>query len=168
MVIFHKNQNWIRKQTVREAVEEAVSEAKNALTRLDEVYALYADPDADFDKLAAEQANLEAIIQAHDGHNLDNQLERAADALRLPDWDAKSNIYLVVNVVGRTLSLITRKPDMLLLDEPTNHLDAESVAWLERFLHDYEGTVVAITHDRYFLDNVAGWILELDRGEGIP
>ncbi|OAQ15469.1 heme ABC transporter ATP-binding protein [Bibersteinia trehalosi Y31] len=156
-------------QTVREAVEEAVAEVKNALTRLDEVYALYADPDADFDKLAAEQANLEAIIQAHDGHNLDNQLERAADALRLPEWDAK--IEHLSGGERRRVALcrlLLEKPDMLLLDEPTNHLDAESVAWLERFLHDYEGTVVAITHDRYFLDNVAGWILELDRGEGIP
>ena len=156
-------------QTVREAVEEAVGEVKHALTRLDEVYALYADPDADFDKLAAEQAELEAIIQAHDGHNLDNQLERAADALRLPDWDAK--IEHLSGGERRRVALcrlLLEKPDMLLLDEPTNHLDAESVAWLERFLHDYEGTVVAITHDRYFLDNVAGWILELDRGEGIP
>lgn len=156
-------------QTVREAIEEAVSEVKNALTRLDEVYALYADPDADFDKLAAEQAELEAIIQAHDGHNLDNQLERAADALRLPEWDAK--IEHLSGGERRRVALcrlLLEKPDMLLLDEPTNHLDAESVAWLERFLHDYEGTVVAITHDRYFLDNVAGWILELDRGEGIP
>lgn len=156
-------------QTVREAIEEAVGEVKRALTRLDEVYALYADPDADFDKLAAEQAELEAIIQAHDGHNLDNQLERAADALRLPDWDAK--IEHLSGGGRRRVALcrlLLEKPDMLLLDEPTNHLDAESVAWLERFLHDYEGTVVAITHDRYFLDNVAGWILELDRGEGIP
>ncbi len=155
--------------TVREAVEEAVAEVKQALTRLDEVYALYADPDADFDKLAKEQGELEAIIQSHDGHNLDNQLERAADALRLPAWDAK-----IGNLSGgerrrvAICRLLLEKPDMLLLDEPTNHLDAESVAWLERFLHDYEGTVVAITHDRYFLDNVAGWILELDRGEGIP
>ncbi|MGX2950545.1 energy-dependent translational throttle protein EttA [Ursidibacter sp. B-7004-1] len=156
-------------QTVREAIEEAVGEVKKALTRLDEVYALYADPDADFDKLAAEQAELEAIIQAHDGHNLENQLERAADALRLPDWDAK--IEHLSGGERRRVALcrlLLEKPDMLLLDEPTNHLDAESVAWLERFLHDYEGTVVAITHDRYFLDNVAGWILELDRGEGIP
>ncbi len=156
-------------QTVREAVEEAVGEVKNALTRLDEVYALYADPEADFDKLAAEQAELEAIIQTHDGHNLQNQLERAADALRLPDWDAK--IEHLSGGERRRVALcrlLLEKPDMLLLDEPTNHLDAESVAWLERFLHDYEGTVVAITHDRYFLDNVAGWILELDRGEGIP
>ena len=156
-------------QTVREAIEEAVGEVKRALTRLDEVYALYADPDADFDKLAAEQAELEAIIQAHDGHNLDNQLERAADALRLPDWDAK--IEHLSGGERRRVALcrlLLEKPDMLLLDEPTNHLDAESVAWLERFLHDYEGTVVAITHGRYFLDNVAGWILELARGEGIP
>ncbi|MGL5799514.1 MAG: energy-dependent translational throttle protein EttA, partial [Plesiomonas sp.] len=155
--------------TVREAVEEAVAEVKSALTRLDEVYALYADPEADFDKLAKEQGELEAIIQTYDGHNLDNQLERAADALRLPAWDAK-----IANLSGgerrrvAICRLLLEKPDMLLLDEPTNHLDAESVAWLERFLHDYEGTVVAITHDRYFLDNVAGWILELDRGEGIP
>ncbi|MBS0918120.1 energy-dependent translational throttle protein EttA [Providencia rettgeri] len=155
--------------TVREAVEEAVSEVKNALTRLDEVYAAYAEEGADFDKLAKEQGELEAIISAQDGHNLDNQLERAADALRLPAWDAK-----IENLSGgerrrvAICRLLLEKPDMLLLDEPTNHLDAESVAWLERFLHDYEGTVVAITHDRYFLDNVAGWILELDRGEGIP
>ncbi|MBD2784063.1 energy-dependent translational throttle protein EttA [Xenorhabdus sp. DI] len=155
--------------TVREAVEEAVSEVKHALTRLDEIYAAYADPDADFDKLAKEQGELEAIIQSHDGHNLENQLERAADALRLPAWDAK--IEHLSGGERRRVAicrLLLEKPDMLLLDEPTNHLDAESVAWLERFLHDYEGTVVAITHDRYFLDNVAGWILELDRGEGIP
>ena len=155
--------------TVRESIEEAVAEVVGALKRLDEVYALYADPDADFDKLAAEQGKLEEIIQAHDGHNLNVQLERAADALRLPDWDAK-----IANLSGgerrrvALCRLLLEKPDMLLLDEPTNHLDAESVAWLERFLHDFEGTVVAITHDRYFLDNVAGWILELDRGEGIP
>ncbi|TKT75586.1 energy-dependent translational throttle protein EttA [Escherichia sp. MR] len=156
-------------QTVREAVEEAVSEVKNALTRLDEIYAAYAEPDADFDKLAKQQGEMEAIIQSHDGHNLDNQLERAADALRLPPWDAK--IEHLSGGERRRVALcrlLLEKPDMLLLDEPTNHLDAESVAWLERFLHDYEGTVVAITHDRYFLDNVAGWILELDRGEGIP
>ncbi|TCV99082.1 energy-dependent translational throttle protein EttA [Biostraticola tofi] len=156
-------------QTVRESIEEAVSEVKQALTRLDEVYAAYAEADADFDKLAKEQGELEAVIQAQDGHNLDNQLERAADALRLPPWDAK--IATLSGGERRRVAicrLLLEKPDMLLLDEPTNHLDAESVAWLERFLHDYEGTVVAITHDRYFLDNVAGWILELDRGEGIP
>lgn len=156
-------------KTVREEIEAAVKEVKNALTRLDAVYAAYAEPDADFDKLAKEQGELEAVIQAHDGHNLDNQLERAADALRLPPWDAK--IGTLSGGERRRVAicrLLLEKPDMLLLDEPTNHLDAESVAWLERFLHDYEGTVVAITHDRYFLDNVAGWILELDRGEGIP
>nr|WP_218626952.1 energy-dependent translational throttle protein EttA [Sodalis sp. dw_96] len=156
-------------KTVREEIEAAVKEVKNALNRLDEVYTAYAEPDADFDKLAKEQGELEAIIQAHDGHNLDNQLERAADALRLPPWDAK--IGTLSGGERRRVAicrLLLEKPDMLLLDEPTNHLDAESVAWLERFLHDYEGTVVAITHDRYFLDNVAGWILELDRGEGIP
>ncbi|MFY8274185.1 energy-dependent translational throttle protein EttA [Pseudoalteromonas sp. SSDWG2] len=156
-------------KTVREVVEEAVSEVKNALTRLDEVYAEYAMEDADFDALAKEQGELEAIIQAHDGHNLDNALERAADALRLPPWDAK--IQHLSGGERRRVAicrLLLEKPDMLILDEPTNHLDAESVAWLERFLHDYEGTVVAVTHDRYFLDNVAGWILELDRGEGIP
>ncbi|WP_339358981.1 ATP-binding cassette domain-containing protein, partial [Klebsiella pneumoniae] len=147
--------------TVRESVEEAVAEVVNALKGLDEVYAKYAEPDADFDKLAAQQGKFEEIIQAHDGHNLNVQLERAADALRLPDWDAK-----IANLSGgerrrvALCRLLLEKPDMLLLDEPTNHLDAESVAWLERFLHDFEGTVVAITHDRYFLDNVAGWILE--------
>lgn len=142
--------------TVRESVEEAVAEVVNALKGLDEVYAKYAEPDADFDKLAAQQGKFEEIIQAHDGHNLNVQLERAADALRLPDWDAK-----IENLSGgerrrvALCRLLLEKPDMLLLDEPTNHLDAESVAWLERFLHDFEGTVVAITHDRYFLDNVA-------------
>lgn len=155
--------------SVRESVEEAVAEISHALQRLDEVYALYADPDANFDKLAAEQGRLEEIIQAHDGHNLNNQLERAADALRLPDWQAK--IGTLSGGERRRVALcrlLLEKPDMLLLDEPTNHLDAESVAWLEQFLHEFTGTVVAITHDRYFLDNVAGWILELDRGEGIP
>jgi len=156
-------------KTVREVVEEAVADVKNALSRLDAVYAAYADENADFDALAREQGELEAIIQAKDGHNLDNALERAADALRLPAWDTP--IKVLSGGERRRVAicrLLLEQPDMLLLDEPTNHLDAESVAWLERFLHDYTGTVVAITHDRYFLDNVAGWILELDRGEGIP
>ncbi len=156
-------------KTVREVVEEAVAEAKNALTQLDAVYAAYAEPEADFDKLAAEQARLEDIIQATDAHNLDRQLEVAADALRLPPWEASVK-HLSGGEQRRVAlcRLLLSKPDMLLLDEPTNHLDAESVGWLERFLHDYTGTVVAITHDRYFLDNAAGWILELDRGHGIP
>ncbi|HHC6592750.1 energy-dependent translational throttle protein EttA [Vibrio parahaemolyticus] len=156
-------------KTVREVVEEAVADVSDALKRLDAVYAAYAEPDADFDALAKEQGELEALIQAKDGHNLENTLERAADALRLPEWDQK-----IAHLSGgerrrvAICRLLLSKPDMLLLDEPTNHLDAESVAWLERFLVDYSGTVVAITHDRYFLDNAAGWILELDRGEGIP
>lgn len=156
-------------QTVRQAVEEGIGGVLAAQKRLDEVYAEYAEPDADFDKLAAEQAELEAIIAAGSGESTDAQLEIAADALRLPAWNA---------VIG-TLSggekrrvalcrLLLSKPDMLLLDEPTNHLDAESVEWLEEFLHRFPGTVVAITHDRYFLDNAAEWILELDRGQGIP
>ena len=154
---------------VRGNIEEAVADVAHALKRLDEVYAAYADPDADFDALAKEQGELEAIIQTKDGHNLENALERAADALRLPPWDA--DVSKLSGGERRRVALcrlLLEKPDMLLLDEPTNPLDAESVAWLERFLHDYEGTVVAITHDRYFLDNVAGWILELDRGHGIP
>lgn len=156
-------------QTVRQAVEEGIGGVLAAKKRLDEVYAAYAEPDADFDKLAAEQAELEAIIAASGSENTDLQLELAADALRLPPWDA---------VIG-TLSggekrrvalcrLLLSQPDMLLLDEPTNHLDAESVEWLEQFLQRFPGTVVAITHDRYFLDNAAEWILELDRGMGIP
>jgi ATP-binding cassette ChvD family protein len=156
-------------KTVRGNVEEAVVEIKKALEQLDAVYAAYADPDADFDKLAADQARLEDIINACDGHNLERRLEVAADALRLPDWDA--DVTKLSGGEKRRVALcrlLLSNPDMLLLDEPTNHLDAESVAWLERFLHDYPGTVVAVTHDRYFLDNVAGWILELDRGSGIP
>ncbi|EEZ01150.1 ABC transporter ATP-binding protein [Vibrio sp. RC586] len=156
-------------KTVREVVEEAVADVAHALKRLDEVYAAYAEPDADFDALAKEQGELEALIQAKNGHNLDNALERAADALRLPEWDAQ--VKFLSGGERRRVAicrLLLENPDMLLLDEPTNHLDAESVAWLERFLVDYAGTVVAITHDRYFLDNAAGWILELDRGEGIP
>ncbi|WP_163835436.1 energy-dependent translational throttle protein EttA [Spartinivicinus ruber] len=156
-------------KNVKEIVEEAVSEIKEAQQRLDEVYAAYAEPDADFDALAAEQARLENIIQSADAHNLERKLEVAADALRLPPWDAQ-----VKNLSGgekrrvALCRLLLSNPDMLLLDEPTNHLDAESVGWMERFLHEYPGTVVAVTHDRYFLDNVAGWILELDRGHGIP
>jgi sulfate-transporting ATPase len=154
---------------VRGNVEEALGHIKEALAELDKVYAAYAEPDADFDALAKQQADLENIIQASDGHNLERQLEVAADALRLPPWDA--DVTKLSGGERRRVALcrlLLSAPDMLLLDEPTNHLDAESVAWLERFLHDYNGTVVAVTHDRYFLDNVAGWILELDRGHGIP
>ncbi|WPL19857.1 putative ABC transporter ATP-binding protein [Thiorhodovibrio winogradskyi] len=154
---------------VRGNVEEAVAPIKQALERLDAVYAAYAEEDADFDALAKEQAELEDLIQATDGHNLERTLEVAADALRLPPWEA--DVTKLSGGERRRVALcqlLLSKPDMLLLDEPTNHLDAESVAWLERFLHDYPGTVVAVTHDRYFLDNVAGWILELDRGHGIP
>ena len=156
-------------KTVREVVEEGVSEIIGAQQRLDEVYAAYAEEGADFDKLAAEQQRLENLLAANDAHALERQLEVAADALRLPPWDA---------VVGKLSGgekrrvalcrLLLSKPDMLLLDEPTNHLDAESVEWLENFLHAFPGTVVAVTHDRYFLDNAAEWILELDRGRGIP
>lgn len=154
---------------VRGNIEEAVQPIKDALDRLNVVYGAYADPDADFDALAKEQAELEAFIQSTNGHDLDRQLEIAADALRLPPWDADVNKLSGGEKRRVALcKLILSKPDMLLLDEPTNHLDAESVAWLEHFLHEYSGTVVAVTHDRYFLDNVAGWILELDRGHGIP
>jgi len=155
--------------TVREAVEAGLGDIFSAQAQLDAVYAAYAEPDADFDKLAAEQARLEAILAAGDAHQVDQQLEVAADALRLPPWEA---------IVGKLsggekrrvalCQLLLQKPDMLLLDEPTNHLDAESVEWLEQFLARYPGTVVAVTHDRYFLDNAAEWILELDRGRGIP
>ncbi len=154
---------------VRGNVEEALADLSNAQEELDAVYAAYAEPDADFDALAKEQARLENILQAGDGHGIERQMEIAADALRLPPWDA--NVTTLSGGERRRVALcklLLSKPDMLLLDEPTNHLDAESVAWLERFLHDYNGTVVAVTHDRYFLDNVAGWILELDRGHGIP
>ncbi|VAW82611.1 Energy-dependent translational throttle protein EttA [hydrothermal vent metagenome] len=154
---------------VRGNVEEALADISDAQTQLDAVYAAYAEPDADFDALASEQARLENILQASDGHNLERTLEIAADALRLPSWDA--DVSKLSGGEKRRVALcklLLSKPDMLLLDEPTNHLDAESVAWLERFLHEYDGTVVAVTHDRYFLDNVAGWILELDRGHGIP
>ena len=154
---------------VRGNVEDGVREALDALARLDQIYAEYAEPDADFDKLAAEQGKMEDIIQAWDAHNLNNTLEKAADALRLPPWDA--DVSKLSGGEKRRVALcrlLLSKPDMLLLDEPTNHLDAESVAWLEHFLKDYSGTIVAITHDRYFLDNVAEWILELDRGYGYP
>lgn len=154
---------------VRGNVEDGLREPLDALARLDEVFAEYAAEDADFDALAKEQEKLEAIIQTWDAHNLNNQMEQAADALRLPAWDADVN--KLSGGERRRVALcrlLLSKPDMLLLDEPTNHLDAESVSWLERFLKDFAGTIVAITHDRYFLDNVAEWILELDRGHGIP
>jgi sulfate-transporting ATPase len=156
-------------KTVREIIEEAVSDVKNAMTELDQVYAAYAEPDADFEALAKKQETLENLITAKDGNNLDLALERAADAMRLPPWEAKVE-HLSGGERRRVAlcRLLLEKPDMLLLDEPTNHLDAESIAWIERFLQEYTGTVVAITHDRYFLDNAAGWILELDRGHGIP
>lgn len=156
-------------KTVRQAVEEGVSVIFDAQKRLEEVYAAYGEEGADFDKLAAEQQELENILAVNDAHALERQLEVAADALRLPPWDAK--IGPLSGGEKRRVALcrlLLSKPDMLLLDEPTNHLDAESVEWLEHFLQDYPGTVVAVTHDRYFLDNAAEWILELDRGRGIP
>jgi ATP-binding cassette ChvD family protein len=156
-------------KTVREVVEEGVSVILDAQKRLEEVYAAYAEEGADFDALAKEQEQLEGILAANDAHALERQLEVAADALRLPAWDAK--VGPLSGGEKRRVALcrlLLSKPDMLLLDEPTNHLDAESVDWLEQFLHDYPGTVVAVTHDRYFLDNAAEWILELDRGRGIP
>src|SRR5690349_5673769 len=155
--------------TVREAVEEGVGDLLHAQQLLDAVYAAYAEEGADFDKLAAEQQRLEAILATGDADTLELQLEIAADALRLPPWDAK--VGPLSGGEKRRVALcrlLLSKPDMLLLDEPTNHLDAESVEWLEKFLHGYPGTVVAVTHDRYFLDNAAEWILELDRGRGIP
>lgn len=154
--------------TVRQAVEEGMGEVMQAQAKLDAVYAAYAEPDADFDALAAEQGRLEAIIAAA-GTDASTQMEIAADALRLPPWDAKIG-HLSGGEKRRVAlcRLLLSRPDMLLLDEPTNHLDAESVEWLEQFLHRFPGTVVAVTHDRYFLDNAAEWILELDRGEGIP
>ncbi|MHA3055556.1 energy-dependent translational throttle protein EttA [Acinetobacter sp. ANC 4633] len=154
---------------VRGNVEDGLREPLDALARLDEVFAEYASEDADFDKLAKEQEKLEAIIHSWDAHNLSNQMDQAAAALNLPAWDA--DVTLLSGGERRRVALcrlLLSKPDMLLLDEPTNHLDAESVSWLERFLKDFAGTIVAITHDRYFLDNVAEWILELDRGHGIP
>ncbi|WNC90138.1 energy-dependent translational throttle protein EttA [Paraburkholderia sp. FT54] len=156
-------------KTVREAVEEGLGDVFNAQKKLDEIYAAYAEPDADFDALAAEQAKYEAILATSDGGNAEQQIEIAADALRLPAWDAKIE-HLSGGEKRRVAlcKLLLEKPDMLLLDEPTNHLDAESVDWLEQFLTRFPGTVVAVTHDRYFLDNAAEWILELDRGHGIP
>ncbi|GLS25886.1 energy-dependent translational throttle protein EttA [Marinibactrum halimedae] len=154
---------------VRGNVEDGVREALDAIAGLEQVYADYAEPDADFDALAKKQGQFEDIIQAWDAHNLEHKLEAAADALRLPPWDA--DVTKLSGGERRRVALcrlLLSRPDMLLLDEPTNHLDAESVYWLERFLVDFPGTVVAITHDRYFLDNAAGWILELDRGRGIP
>ena len=154
--------------TVRESVEDGMGAVFAAKGLLEAVYTAYGEPDADFDALAAEQARLEAII-ATSGTDSEHQLEIAADALRLPPWDAK--IGVLSGGEKRRVALcrlLLSKPDMLLLDEPTNHLDAESVDWLEQFLQRYSGTVVAITHDRYFLDNAAEWILELDRGHGIP
>ena len=156
-------------KTVREVVEEAMSDMKDVQAELDAVYAAYADPDADFDALAAKQAELENKLSAGGGHDNERRMEIAADALRLPPWEQP--IATLSGGEKRRVALcrlLLSNPDMLLLDEPTNHLDAESIAWLERYLHDFPGTVVAVTHDRYFLDNVAGWILELDRGEGIP
>ena len=154
---------------VRGNVEDGVREAINALKGLEQVYLDYAEPDADFDALAKKQADYESVIDAWDAHNLEHTFDVAADALRLPPWDAS-----IDNLSGgekrrvALCRLLLSRPDMLLLDEPTNHLDAESVFWLEKFLEQFTGTVVAVTHDRYFLDNVAGWILELDRGHGIP
>ncbi len=156
-------------KNVQQIIEESLEEVRNAQQRLEEVYAAYADEDADFEKLAAEQQKLEQFLDAAGGHDLERKLEIAADALRLPPWDQQVNSLSGGERRRVALCrLLMSAPDMLLLDEPTNHLDAESVGWLERFLHDFPGTVVAVTHDRYFLDNSCEWILELDRGEGIP
>src|SRR5213082_3101094 len=156
-------------RTVRENVEDGVRELRDLLDRFNEVSARFAEPDADYDALIAEQAKVQEQIDRHDAWSLDATLDRAMDALRLPDGDR--DVATLSGGERRRVALcrlLLSAPDLLLLDEPTNHLDAESVAWLERFLAEYKGTVVAITHDRYFLDNVAGWILELDRGKGIP
>jgi sulfate-transporting ATPase len=156
-------------KNVRGNVEDSMGDVNEAKEKLDAVYAAYGEPDADFDALASEQARLENIVQAADGHNMEHKFEIAADALRLPPWESE-----IKNLSGgekrrvALCKLLLSNPEMLILDEPTNHLDAESIAWLERYLHEFEGTVIAVTHDRYFLDNVAGWILELDRGQGIP
>ena len=156
-------------KTVRDIVEEAMSDMKDLQAELDAVYAAYAEPDADFDALSARQAELENKLSAGGGHEAERRMDIAADALRLPPWEQKAGTLSGGEKRRVALCrLLLSNPDMLLLDEPTNHLDAESVAWLERYLHDFPGTVVAVTHDRYFLDNVAGWILELDRGQGIP
>ena len=156
-------------RNVRGNVEESMAEIRQAKEALDAVYAAYGEPDADFEALAREQERLENLIQAADAHNLDHRFEIAADALRLPPWDA--DVATLSGGERRRVALcrlLLSSPDMLVLDEPTNHLDAESIAWLEHYLHEFPGTVIAVTHDRYFLDNVAGWILELDRGQGIP
>lgn len=156
-------------KTVREIVQEAMQDMQDVQAALDAVYAAYAEPDADFEALSAKQAELENKLSAGGGHDAERRMEIAADALRLPPWEQKASTLSGGEKRRVALCrLLLSNPDMLLLDEPTNHLDAESIAWLERYLHDFPGTVVAVTHDRYFLDNVAGWILELDRGEGIP